>query len=571
MNNPDSSATFWYRRSLTTVVVITLVFVTITLTDALSSESGFRAFHIAASAAAVAVVVGGFAGLALQQSRHLHYYSLGIYLLLLLSLSGCVAFAPAAAQAAYAATWMLVAVAGGTWGTFGSTATLLCGVAIGAYVFNSPTENQPDSLLYFIAFLLSAIIGFLAFRQQTVPANNTISAYTELAHELSQISNKSDIVINAIGDGVIAIDGNGVIRLINPAAQRIMGWGAQDAIDLDYRSIFKLTDVKDDTFPDDAGPIQQVLRGNQTVTRNDVKLQTSSGKRMNISLLVSPVGEQGSGAIIVFRDITGEVSENQQRAEFISTASHEMRTPVAAIEGYLGLTLNQNTATIDERARQYITKAHESAEHLGHLFQDLLDVSKAEDGRLKSNPVSVELVSFLRETTAMLAPKGENKGLSVIFVPDYQQRENNTVTPIYYTEADKDHLREIASNLIENAIKYTKEGSVSVDVTGTDEKVIITIKDSGIGIAREDIPHLFQKFYRIDNSDTREIGGTGLGLYLCRRLVESMNGQLWVESEQGKGSMFFVELDRLTTGSIELPDAPQPLATAPGVPPGVNG
>lgn len=122
---------------------------------------------------------------------------------------------------------------------------------------------------------------------------------------------------------------------MNPAAQSIMGWGKQDAMELDYRSVFKLFDNKDQPLTEPADPIQQVLHGSKSVTRNDLSLATSTGKKMIISLLISPVGQAGSGAIIVFRDITGDViGENRQKAEFISTASHEMRTPVAAIEGY---------------------------------------------------------------------------------------------------------------------------------------------------------------------------------------------------------------------------------------------
>lgn len=552
MQHSDPSALFWYRRSLTTLVILACSVAAIALTDGLLHDAGFQLAHAIAISVAAGVIVGSVTGFFLKHAPAVQYLSFALYILLLLVTSYGVLFAAATTSLQYAAIWMLCAVAGGMWGVTGSLTALVCGVGVVAYILNTSGGKSYDSILYIVAFCLSSVIGFLAFRRQTTP--NTSAAYTELAHELSQVSSESDIVINSIGDGVIALDGAGIIKLINPAAQRIMGWGAEDALDLDYRSIFKITDAKDAQFVEDAGPIQQVLRGNQTLTRNDIKLQTSSGKKINISLLVSPVGQQGNGAIIVFRDITSDVSENQQRAEFISTASHEMRTPVAAIEGYLGLALNQNTATVDERAREYITKAHESAEHLGHLFQDLLDVSKAEDGRLNSNPVAIEIVSFLRETVGILTKKATDKGLKLVFVPDAQGQEGTAITPLYYTEADKDHLREVASNLIENAVKYTKEGTVTVDITGTEDKVIISIKDTGIGIAREDIPHLFQKFYRIDSSDTREIGGTGLGLYLCRRLVESMNGRIWVESEQGKGSMFFVELNRLTVTTAETPD-----------------
>lgn len=400
-------------------------------------------------------------------------------------------------------------------------------------------------------FVIIAIIAATGLHRQRHSADGRAEAYHALAQELSQVANKSEIVINAIADGVIATDGKGIIQLINPAAQTIIGWGKQDAEDLDYRSVVHLFDDKGTSIAPDAGPVEQVLHGNPSVTRNDLLLATTSGKKINISLLVSPVGNYGNGAIIVFRDITDEVSENKQRAEFISTASHEMRTPVAAIEGYLGLALNPATAQIDDKARAYLTKAHESAEHLGRLFQDLLDVSKADDGRLKNEPKIVEVVEFVRESVSVLAPKAQEHGLSLVFLPDASEKVGGSIVPIYYTEVDPDHLRETMSNLIENAIKYTKEGSVSVNVTGDEDHVTISIADTGIGIAQEDLPHLFQKFYRIDNSDTREIGGTGLGLYLCRRLVESMNGRLWVESTFGKGSTFFVQLGRISSVKVE--------------------
>lgn len=400
-------------------------------------------------------------------------------------------------------------------------------------------------------FLVIFIIAIIGLHRQRHSADGRAEAYHALAQELSQVANKSEIVINAIGDGVIATDSKGTIQLINPAAQTIIGWGKQDAQNLDYRSVVKLSDDKGTDIAPDAGPVQQVLQGGAPVTRNDLLLTTNSGKKINISLLVSPVGNFGNGAIIVFRDITGEVSENKQRAEFISTASHEMRTPVAAIEGYLGLALNPATAQIDDKARAYLTKAHESAQHLGRLFQDLLDASKAEDGRLKNDPKIVELVGFVRESANVLSSKAQEKGLSLVFQPDVTENASNSIAPIYYVEVDSDHLRETMSNLIENAIKYTKEGTVTVNVTGDETHVTVSIADTGIGIAQEDIPHLFQKFYRIDNSDTREIGGTGLGLYLCRRLVESMNGRLWVESETGKGSTFYVELDRISADEVE--------------------
>ena len=271
------------------------------------------------------------------------------------------------------------------------------------------------------------------------------------------------------------------------------------------------------------------------------------------SITVNPVGQLGQGVIVVFRDITTEKSDERQRAEFISTASHEMRTPVASIEGYLGLALNPATATIDEKARDFITKAHESAQHLGRLFADLLDVSKADDSRLKNDPKIVDVVPFIHDIVQGLTPKAIEKGLRVLYKPmpdgigasSANERDPaRRLNPVFYANVDNDHLREVVQNLVENAIKYTLKGEVIIDVAGDESHVTISIADTGIGIPREDQTHLFQKFYRVDNSDTREIGGTGLGLYLCRRLAETMGGRIWVESEYKRGSTFFVEIRR---------------------------
>ena len=193
-----------------------------------------------------------------------------------------------------------------------------------------------------------------------------------------------------------------------------------------------------------------------------------------------------------------------------------------------------------------MTKAHEAAQHLGRLFQDLLDVTKAEDGRLSNNPKVIDAVQFTSNIIDALKPKADQKGLRLFFKPLIADSGMKTIDPIYYVDVDADHLREVLSNLLENAIKYTPAGEVVINITGDDDNVVISIADSGIGIPAEDIPHLFQKFYRVDNSDTREIGGTGLGLYLVRRLVEAMGGRVWVQSEYKKGSTFSVELPRIS-------------------------
>ncbi len=412
--------------------------------------------------------------------------------------------------------------------------------------------GESDIMLLSLLCALPLIASFIIWGRSEKVTEETKKdrSYHELASELSQVSGKSEVVINAIGDGVLALNGQGTIELINPAAEQILGWDKHDSLTLTYKSILKMLDTKNKEVTDTNDPVALVLANNKPVKNDSFSLQTQSGKTFLASITVSPVGQPGQGVIVVFRDITTEKSDERQRAEFISTASHEMRTPVASIEGYLGLALNPATASIDPKAREFITKAHASAQHLGRLFSDLLDVSKADDSRLKNDPKVVDIVPFIHEIIQGLTPKATEKGLRVHYkpMPDGMSLENDPnrrLNPVLYSYVDNDHLREVVQNLIENAIKYTLKGEVVVDVTSSDSHIVISVTDTGIGIPREDQRHLFQKFYRVDNSDTREIGGTGLGLYLCRRLTETMGGRIWVESEYKHGSTFFVEIARI--------------------------
>ncbi len=448
----------------------------------------------------------------------------------------------------FIALWMVIAIFAGVFGMYGTLPLLFAATGYLVLSFIDDTLTREATLTTVLAGQLPIIISYIVWHAKAKTESGDDKAYKDLANELSQVAGTSEVVINAIADGVIALNSQGIIELINPAAQRIMGWGKQDALALKYPSVLRLTDAKDRTLVPGNDPILQALNTNQQISTNNLALLTHSDKKLFVSIVVSPAGAVGSGVIIVFRDITKEKAEEREQAEFISTASHEMRTPVASIEGYLGLALNPATAIIDAKARDFITKAHESAQHLGRLFQDLLDVTKADDGRLGNNPKVVDVVTFTKDIVGGLKPKADEKGLGIIFKPiplNGIRAIERRLNPVFYTYVDNDHLREVIANLLENAIKYTLRGEIVIDVTGDSDHVTVSIADSGIGIPKEDLTHLFQKFYRVDNTDTREIGGTGLGLYLCRRLAEAMNGRIWLESEYKKGSTFHLEVPRI--------------------------
>ncbi len=378
---------------------------------------------------------------------------------------------------------------------------------------------------------------------------------------------RSSIILNAIKDGVVVIDTQNIIRLFNPAATTLTGWSATDAVGLDFHAVFHFTDAAGQAVESTRDPISQALAQATTTRDSNIMLASKKGGRYFISMGVSPVinDQRLSGVVGVFRDISQEKGEEQKRAEFISTASHEMRTPVAAIEGYLALAMNEKVSQVDSKARSYLEKAHSSTQHLGKLFQDLLTSAKAEDGRLVSHPVVIEMGEYLEQLTDSLKFAAEKKGLLVDFTigasgsPGSGGAVNGKVVrPLYYVHVDPDRMREVITNLFDNAVKYTETGRLSIGLTGNDEVVQFFIRDTGPGIPAEDLPHLFQKFYRVDNSTTRTIGGTGLGLFISRKIVELYHGRIWAESEPKQGSTFYINLPRLSSqraGELQTSEA----------------
>ena len=444
--------------------------------------------------------------------------------------------------------WIIVAIFAGF---FGAIILGIMGLLVILQIIATSVQ-QGINIQFIIGYLFFGFLPLIFSLVLWIRRQKTDDNTSSLENKLSAVESKSDVVINAIDDGVLAISKDGNIELINPSAQQIIGWDQGDALGLNWKSVLKLVTSDGKDVEDLENPIAQSLSKNQPTHNDKLFLLTSSEKRILVSIVSSPVGTDGEGIIVVFRDITKEKAEEREQAEFISTASHEMRTPVASIEGYLGLALNPATAHIDEKARDFITKAHESAQHLGRLFQDLLDISKVEDGRMKNNPKIINVNEFLKDIFDGLATKASEKQLNYIFMPDIVgESKEKSLQPIFYANIDPDHFREVVSNLIENAIKYTPSGEVVVNINGDDKQISISVKDSGIGIPTEDIPHLFQKFYRVDNSDTREIGGTGLGLYLSRRLAEAMSGNLRVESKYKEGSTFYLEIPRMNSSEAK--------------------
>ena len=360
----------------------------------------------------------------------------------------------------------------------------------------------------------------------------------------------ANLVLNTIDSGVIIVLPTGVIEYINPAAVSLLGGQmAQNFLGAKLEDILKLENGQGVAIPAQNNLVFYAVNNGQNYTTREYFLVNLQGQKKPVAFKVITAHSPKNERIVTFYDITSELEAESEQTEFISTASHEMRTPVASIEGYLGLALNPKTATIDERAKKYLEEAHKSSQHLGKLFRDLLDVTKLDDKRIKAHLTPIEVTSTVRSIAEGQIPKMSEKDIHFTFGSSSSANMNGgrVINQEVFAAVDVDFLREIINNLIENAIKYTNNGGgIWVNVRGDGDRVLINVTDTGIGISPEDSKHVFQKFYRADNSETRTIGGTGLGLYIVKERVEAMSGSTWVESTFGEGSTFYVAFPRLT-------------------------
>lgn len=359
--------------------------------------------------------------------------------------------------------------------------------------------------------------------------------------------------LDFIAEGVLVVDYRGMIKFANPAAAAMTGFNDPSNITgLDFQLVIHLENSQGTPIESNQSELYTAIMLNRTLnTRDYVLISAQSERRIAIDLTCISTGDERADRVVTFRDITKELAEEKEQAEFVSTASHEMRTPVASIEGYLGLSLNPQTATIDDRAKKYLEAAHAASQHLGRLFKDLLDVTKFDDDRAKAHLVPVDAIEAVAYVANEQAEAMQAKHLRYSFGGNRSTDKKHLSQKIYMA-VDYDFFREIINNLVGNAIKYTPEGGeIKVNVKGDGDKVIISVADTGIGIPADDLGHIFQKFYRVDSTQTREIGGTGLGLYLVKQRVEALGGRVWAESVFGHGSTFYVSLPRISESEYE--------------------
>lgn len=341
----------------------------------------------------------------------------------------------------------------------------------------------------------------------------------------------AESILHSISDAVLVTDPWDELVLANESAARA----------LDF-------DIPEEGRP----PIDQILKDPKLISLiREMRASRSSGGRRVVEHRIQKDGQDrtykitlsclagdrqnGSGVVAVLHDITREAEIAQMKNDFVSHVSHELRTPLASIRAYVEMLIDGEAADARQQAEFYEVIQNE-ANRLGRLIDNILDISRIESGIVKVNKQPLSLTVVIKEAIEIITPQAIGKKITI---------HENIAPAIYQTLADKDMIHRAILNLLSNAIKYTPEGghiSIVTDVNEVEKRITVKISDTGVGIPPKDLPHVFDKFYRVE-ANNRMAKGTGLGLSLVKHIVETVHhGKVSVESTVGQGSTFSIEL-----------------------------
>lgn len=416
--------------------------------------------------------------------------------------------------------------------------------------FHKKTEliSSPLTLLPTISSfaLLSLLFLLMGMRyRKNVSEKKIMVGMTE---RLSTDKNQEEAIMASITDGIYSVDVDRNLVLFNPAAEEMTGWDSKSAIGLKCWNIMKLKNEQDISVCEKDCPMLQVWNTSENVVRDDLCFVNKVKKSVQISGAYSPIKDLSgkiTGGVCVFRDVTAKKEVERLRSEFVSTASHELRTPITTLEGYIDLASNEKVSKIDEKAKEFLGKAHDTVISMSSLVKNLLSVTKIDEGKVESHMENFDISEFIDSTVKELAPLAVKKNIKLEFKKtSIGEKGKKAMARSVNVSADKSMLKEVLNNLIENAVKFTFEGGVTLSTKFDNDFVTVLIEDTGVGIPQDASKHLFEKFYQVDNSATREVGGTGLGLYITRSIIELLGGNIWVESKVGKGTKVFFTVPR---------------------------
>lgn len=365
----------------------------------------------------------------------------------------------------------------------------------------------------------------------------------EAQEALRRSEARKTALLESIAEGVVTTDAEGRITSINPAMERLSGWRQAEVVGRKYSEAYPAFDASGEPLPEEERILARALVDKAIATNRgfDTFFRIRDGRRIPVSATAAPVfGDDGQsvGVVEVVRDVSSEREVDQLKSSLVSTVSHELRTPLTMIQGFSELLLTRDLA--EERSREALRQINASAERLTRLIEDLLSVSRIESGRLVARTEPERLDEVIDDVVASLDER-EDRPLVLELDPDLPK-----------VMADRDKLVQILTNLVSNALKYSEPPSeVRITAGKAGAAVHVAVIDHGIGLSDEEQSQLFSKFFRADRDEVRDVGGTGLGLYIAKSLVEMQDGRLWVTSERGRGSTFGFSLPVATEDEVD--------------------
>ncbi|WP_223591034.1 two-component system histidine kinase PnpS [Neobacillus bataviensis] len=336
------------------------------------------------------------------------------------------------------------------------------------------------------------------------------------------------VLIENMGAGLVFIDSRGYINLINKGFIDIFQVSPSDYLNKLYYEVIEEEEI--------SGLIAEVFRTEKKVNKQ-ILIPLFIERKYFVVYGVPIIGTNNvwKGVLLVFHDITELKKLEQMRKDFVANVSHELKTPVTSIKGFAE-TLLDGAMNNKETLEAFLSIILKESDRLQTLIQELLDLSKIEQQGFQLAMQDLDLYTLLEEVITLLNGKAQTKGIHLELISKQQQ---------VIIKGDVDRLKQVFINLIANAITYTPAGGeVKVILIEHGENVRIHVKDSGVGIKKEEIPRIFERFYRVDRARSRNSGGTGLGLAIVKHLIEAHHGQISVRSELGEGSEFIIELKK---------------------------
>lgn len=365
--------------------------------------------------------------------------------------------------------------------------------------------------------------------------DNLLKELQNSAERAVQEKAKTDAVFSSIGEGAIATDENGIIYRINKAALDILGISEKYALGKWFPDVVIIVDSNNKVISPLERPITRAFLTGKTISER-VYYRTKKDPRLPVFVTVSPILLNGKpiGAVETFRDITQEYKVDRMKSEFISIASHQLRTPLSAINTYSRMLNSGYAGELTKEQKDFMRIILSSIDRMNELINTLLDISRIETGKLQINSSSVDYKEVILPIVREFTPQAVEKNITLsIKTPDKP-------LPVM---ADPLLLSEVFSNLLSNAIKYTPpKGKVSVTLAKKDSNIVLSVKDTGYGIPKESQEYLFSKFFRAGNVLQKETFGTGLGLYMVKLIANSIGGKVWFESRENIGSTFYFSI-----------------------------